>query len=117
MLVNPLISQKLQFLNMKVIKQKKQGKARKIILRLAVLAFVAYVVVALVDQQMQISAKKQELEKLNEQIRIQEIENEDKRSIVESDDADNEEYIARVAREDLDFARPGERVFINIAGN
>lgn len=102
---------------MKVVKQKRKGKAKSILLRLAVLAFVAYIVVVLVDQQVQISAKKEELEQLNEQIRIQEIENEDKRSIVESDDAENEEYIARVAREDLDFARPGERVFINIAGN
>ena len=26
-------------------------------------------------------------------------------------------YIERYAREELDFAKPGERVFVNVAGN
>ena len=33
-----------------------------------------------------------------------------------SDDKENEEYIRRIAREELGYAEPDERVFINIAG-
>lgn len=95
----------------------KQKKQKHLFLRLAVVAFAAYVVIALVDQQMQISAKKQQLASLDSQIRIQEIKNEDKRRVVESSDEDNQEYIERVAREDLDYAYAGERVFKIIAGN
>lgn len=101
---------------MKVMKRTKPKK--QILLRLAILAFAAYVVVALVDQQMQIRAKKQELESLQTQINIQEMKNEDIKRVIESGDEQNEEYIERAARGDnLNLAYPGERVFINIAGN
>ena len=30
---------------------------------------------------------------------------------------DNSEYIERLARTGLDFVKPGERVFVNVAGN
>ena len=66
---------------MRVIKRKKSKK--HIFFRLAVLALVAYVAVSLVNQQVQIRAKEQELEALNQQ----------------------------------NLTYPGERVFINIAGN
>lgn len=100
---------------MKVVKQKKRKKS--ILLRLAVLAFVAYIVVTLVNQQVQISEKKAQLQSMNEQIRVQEIQNEDLKRVVNAGEGENEDYIERVAREGLDYAKPGERVFINIAGN
>ena len=100
---------------MKVVKQKKRKKS--IMLRLAVLAFVAYIVVTLVNQQVQISEKKAQLQSMNEQIRVQEIQNEDLKRVVNAGEGENEDYIERVAREGLDYAKPGERVFINIAGN
>ena len=100
---------------MRVIKQKKRKKS--ILLRLAVLAFIAYIVVTLVNQQVQISEKKAQLQSMKEQIRVQEIENEDLKRVSDSDYAQNEDYIERVAREKLDYVKPGERVFINISGN
>ncbi len=102
---------------MKEVKQPKRKKHRHLFLRLAVLAFIAYVVVALVDQQIQINAKTRELESLQQQIKVQAITNEDMQRIVEAGEGENSEYIERVARESLDLSHPGERVFINMAGN
>ena len=89
---------------MKVIKRKKQRGS--LLLKLAIFAFAAYIVFALVNQQVQINEKSQELADLQEQVETQKIKNEE-----------TKEYIERVAREDLDYAKPGERVFVNIAGD
>ena len=99
---------------MQEVKTKKAKKS--FFLRLAVFVFICYVAVMLVNQQMQISAKREELDKVNQQIQVQELENEQLRDVLNSEDG-NQEYIERIARGDLDLAHPGERVFINIAGN
>ncbi len=100
---------------MKVIKNKKRRGS--FLLRIAILAFAVYVVATLVNQQIQIAEKRQQLDELNEQIEIQEIKNEDIEHALTSDDSVKEEYIERIAREGLDYAKPGERVFVNTAGN
>ncbi|WP_195985095.1 septum formation initiator family protein [Clostridium sp. D33t1_170424_F3] len=100
---------------MKVIKTKKQRGS--FLLRIAIMSFAVYIVFALVNQQVQISERSQELAELQEQIRIQEIKNDDIKHSLEAGDEENSEYIERVAREDLNYARPGERVFVNIAGD
>lgn len=100
---------------MRVIKTKKQKSS--FLLRIAVFAFAVYVTVALVNQQMQISERKQQLADLQQQIQIQEIKNDDLKNSLAAGGAVNDEYIERVAREGLDYAKPGERVFVNIAGN
>lgn len=100
---------------MRVVKSRKKGK--NIFLKLAVLAFCAYVIVTLVNQQVQISQKREALNSLNQQISMQSIKNEQMKRVVESSEEENQTYIERVARESLDFAKQGERVFINIAGN
>ncbi|WP_101696464.1 FtsB family cell division protein [Clostridium minihomine] len=100
---------------MKVLKTKKQKKS--FLLRFAIFSFAAYITVALINQQIQISEKKRQLEELKQQIQIQEIKNEDLKHSLASGDTVDEEYIERVAREGLDYAKPGERVFVNIAGN
>lgn len=101
---------------MKVVKKSKSKK--HIFFRLAVLAFVAYVVVVLINQQVQIRAKQRELEALNEQIVIQDIKNTDIKRVLNSDEEEVKDYIERAARDgNLNLTYPGERVFINIAGN
>ena len=89
---------------MQEVKTKKAKKS--FFLRLAVFVFICYVAVMLVNQQMQISEKRKALDDLNQAIKVQELQNDQLR-----------EYIERIARGDLDLANPGERVFINIAGN
>ena len=100
---------------MKVIKRKKQRGS--LLLKLAIFAFAAYIVFALVNQQVQINEKSQELADLQEQVETQKIENEDMKHALNADEEETKEYIERVAREDLDYAKPGERVFVNIAGD
>lgn len=100
---------------MKVIKAKKQKGS--FLLRIAILAFAVYVAVALVNQQVQIAEKRRQLDELTQQIEIQEIKNEDIKHALSSGDAAQKDYIERIARDGLDYAKPGERVFVNIAGN
>ena len=100
---------------MKVIKRKKQRGS--LLLKLAIFAFAAYIVFALVNQQVQINEKSQELADLQDQVETQKIKNEDMKHALNADEEETKEYIERVAREDLDYAKPGERVFVNIAGD
>ena len=100
---------------MKVIKTKKQNGS--FLLRVAIVAFAVDTVVALVNQQVQISEKRQELASVKQQIQIQEIKNEDIKHALNTGANENSDYIERIAREGLNLAKPGERVFVNIAGN
>ncbi len=100
---------------MKVIKVKKQKGS--LLLRVAIFAFAVYTVVALVNQQVQISEKRQQLASVKQQIQIQEIKNEDIKHALSTGANESSDYIERVAREGLNLAKPGERVFVNIAGN
>ncbi|MCY1713171.1 FtsB family cell division protein [Caproiciproducens galactitolivorans] len=100
---------------MKVIKNKKQKSS--LLLRLAVFAFALYAAVSLVNQQILISQKRQELDTIKQKIVVQEIKNEDMKHALQTGTNGNSDYIERVARESLNFAKPGERVFVNIAGN
>ncbi len=96
---------------MKLIKGKKPPKS--ILLRVAIFAFAVYALMLLVQQQAQISAKKQALSSVRQQIKIQEINNDDLKNALGSGQS---AYIEKAAREGLDFSKPGERVFVNIAG-
>ena len=99
---------------MKVIKKKKQRGS--IILRIAVFAFAAFVAGSLLTQQVQIAEKRRQLEDLQQEIRLQEIKNGDLEQAL-GDGSDQGDYVERIARESLDYAKPNERVFVNIAGN
>ena len=83
-------------------------------LRFAVITFCIYIVVVLFNLQIQLKEKRLELERLNAQIAVEEeIKTENQRFI---NSEDKEEYIERMARDKLGFARPDERVFYNIGG-
>jgi cell division protein DivIC len=99
---------------MKVIEGKKQKKS--ILLRFAVFAFAVYALAALIQQQVTLSEKKQELASVKQQIQIQEVKNSGLKDALVSGKNGQSEYIEKAAREGLDFSKPGERVFVNIAG-
>ena len=100
---------------MRVIKTKK--KRGSFLLRLAILFFAGYIAVSLVSQQIQINEKRRQLQEIEQQIVVQEIKNEEIKHALSDDDQVNEDYIEQMARENLDYAKPGECVFVNIAGN
>ncbi|HIU31891.1 MAG TPA: septum formation initiator family protein [Candidatus Caccousia avistercoris] len=100
---------------MRVIQPKKQKTS--LLLKIAVFAFSVYMIAALVNQQVQISEKSRQLEEIQEQLQVQEIRNEEIRRAISDNAVQTDEYIERYAREELDYAKPGERIFVNIAGN
>ncbi len=95
------------------------GKNRKQktnpIVKLCLMVFTFYIVVCLVNSQIDISKKRDELESIAEKISIQEVENKKLERIINSDKDD--EYIEKLAREKLNFAYPDEKIYIDISGN
>ena len=90
---------------------------RQIVLCVVVLIFAVYSVVTLVNLYSQIGVKKGELEAINDEIAIQEIKNEEMNELYNSSDEEFSRYIEQIAREDLDYIKQGERVFVNVAGD
>ena len=95
---------------------KKPKKKRNIIFGVLLVLFAAYAVVTLISQQVQINKKQSELSELEDKIIIQEVKNGEVEQVYNSSDKENEEYIKKIARDELGYAEPDERVFINIAG-
>ena len=81
------------------------------------LVFAVYSVISLVSLYSQIGQKKSELESINAQIEVQELKNEEMSELYNSSDEEFSGYIERIAREDLDYIKEGERVFVNVAGD
>mgnify|MGYP002516716396 CR=1 FL=1 len=90
---------------------------RYILLCVVVLFFVIYAVVTLASLYSQIGDKKAELQQINNKISIQEIKNGEMNKLYNSSDEEFSEYIEQIAREDLDYIRQGERVFVNVSGD
>lgn len=100
---------------MRVIKGRKRKNS--FLLKIVLLIFVGYVVFTFINQQMQINQKKVEYEQKVQEVAVQNIKNEEMSKVVNSTDKESQEYIEKIARENLDFAKEGERVFVNISGN
>ena len=85
------------------------------LLKFAVLCFAVFILVSLVDQQFQIMEKRQELEDLQQQLSTQNARNEEIQNSLENSGG-MDEYAERKARSELEYAKPGERVFIDVGG-
>ena len=94
---------------MKKKKKKKVGGLTKI----AVAVFAVYATFTMVSLQLQISQKKEEKTQLEQQVEEQQLRNAETEALLESQDSD--QYVARIAREQLGYVSPGERVFVDIA--
>jgi len=108
-------------------KIKKRFGLKFILINSAFVVFLIYAFVVLVNQQMQISNKTDELDLIEQKITVQEDRNEEIKNVysVITQLSDNQnindyeeslKYIERIAREDYDYANKGERIFVNIAG-
>ena len=85
------------------------------LLKIAVLCFAVFILVSLIGQQLQISEKREQLQMLQEQLNTQNIRNEEIQNSLENG-GDLAEYAERKARSELDYAKPGERVFVDVGG-
>lgn len=94
--------------------KRKKGSAYKLLLRLAVAGAAVYLCVTFVGGQLKVAEKQQELAELNELVERQAEQNAELERLMESGDEDA--YVERIAREKLGYARPDERVFVDISG-
>lgn len=89
------------------------------LLKLALLGLAGFLLFTLVIWQTKISDKREELTQLRAQITAQETRNEELRKAVGDLDTPDglREYAEKKAREDLGYAKPGERIFVDAGGS
>ncbi len=88
-----------------------------IVIAIAAVAFLIYSMVSIIGIQSQIRERKAELDDLKDQITVQEIKNEEIQKLYDSTGSDFSALAEQIARDDLDYIKEGERVFVNVAGD
>lgn len=88
---------------------KSKTKISSILTRLAVCALGLYLVVSLVLEQVEIVSMRHSLNAAVEQLTAQQMQNDELRRVIESGNEDD--YVERVARDKLGYARQNERIF------
>lgn len=88
-----------------------------VLIAVAVVAFMVYAMVSIIGIQAQIRERRAELDGLKEQIKVQEIKNEDIQKLYDSTGSDFSALAEQIARDDLDYIKEGERVFVNVSGD
>jgi cell division protein DivIC len=101
----------------KEIKPKRFRKKRYILLYLAIIGFVFYAVVTIINQNVEIASRKAELQDLQQQINVVEIQTQYLEKVQNYEGEELEEYIEKIAKENLGYVGDGERIFINVAGD
>lgn len=96
-------------------KSKQDAKGPSGLMKLALLLVVSYVVFTLLQLQIDIRAKKEELDEISQQCIEQTLENQELESYLSM--GDNTQLIEKIAREKLGYAYPGEQIFYDSAGN
>ena len=93
--------------------KKRRSLLRSLLAPVFTLAMGVYLVGSLVYNQVQISSKTQELEVVKAQLMVQRAENEELFRQLEAGDL---EIMEQVARDELGYAKPNERVFVDMSG-
>lgn len=83
---------------------------------IVVLVFIVYSLISLSGIHSQISERTQELNAIKEEITVQEIKNDAMSKTANLTDSERSSYMEQIARDELDFVKEGERVFVNVAG-
>lgn len=95
---------------------KREKRRGAFLIKLAVLAVGAVLLLSVVERQVQIAEKKEQLSQLKDELAAQSMVNEELRATL-SDQQSLEEYAEKRARRDLDYAKPNERVYIDMGGD
>ena len=92
-----------------------KGKKRHIglLTKILIVAFAVYAACTLVDLQIRINAASAQQEQLQSRLESQKLVCAELTDAIEQ--SDNEDYIAKVARESLGYVYPGELVFVDIS--
>lgn len=100
-----------------VTPQKKKFNKKYILLFVALAAFLVYASFTIINQSIQIREKKEESDRLDNQRQILEIKIDSLKKIKNLKDDELRKYYEDIAREDLDYLKNGERVFVNVSGD
>ena len=95
-------------------RQKRAPLLPRFFLRAGLVLIGGYLVAGLVFNQVDIAAKQKELQDLENQLEQQRQQNDELERVLES--GRDAEIIERVARDKLGYAKPNERVFIDVTG-
>ncbi|MCI5615306.1 MAG: septum formation initiator family protein [Clostridia bacterium] len=92
-----------------------KGEKRHIglLTKILIVAFAVYAACTLVDLQIRINAASAQQEQLQSRLESQKLVCAELTDAIEQ--SDNEDYIAKVARESLGYVYPGEQVFVDIS--
>ena len=94
---------------------------RNWVLYVLVLSVTLYVLFMIVDQQIKIMNANAELAVLDEKIYAQEQTNAELKKVADAVEKEDEKafegYIEKIAREEMDYVKNGEVVFVNTAGD
>lgn len=100
---------------MKLIKTKKYKGS--MFLRISIVCMFAFFSAMIVKQQLEIKSMEVQLEEYNVSILAQEEYNTTLQYSLQTGSLTTAEYIEEYARTELNYIKPGERVFVNIGGN
>ena len=98
---------------MRDVKEKKN--IGSLVLKIALFCFACFFVGSLIDQQMQISEKEEQLAQVTAERELQDRKNEELEKALQSNDG-IDSYAEDYVRREYGFAKPDERVYINIGG-
>ena len=84
---------------------------------IAAVAFLIFSVIRLVGDRAMINERRKELNELKNEITVQEIKNDEMSKTYNLDEKERSDYMEQIARDELDYVREGERVFVNIKGD
>ena len=76
-----------------------------------------YAVITIINQSVKIAEKKAELSELQQHINVVEIESNYLEKVRNFKGAEKNEYMEKIAKEELGYVSNGERIFINVAGD
>lgn len=103
---------------MKVIRTKKKRVNKKfILLYIAGFVFLVWASFQIISQNVKLNESNERLRKIKHEIEINEIKIDYQEKVKKYKGDELDEYIEKIAREDLDYVKNGERVFQNISGD
>ncbi len=95
-------------------KKKKQTKISLLVGQAGLVLVGAYLAAGILFNHMRINEKRQELQNMQERLQLQQQQNDELSRVLES--GSDLEIIERVARDRLGYAKPNERVFVDVNG-
>ena len=91
----------------------KAKRKRSVILTLSLIVVMVYSVVSLVQLQIQINKRSQDVADAQRTLQEQKLDNQELERLLKS--GNEKDYIERIARDQLGYVKPGEKVFYDIS--